>query len=118
MYSVFLYFLLMLKVMIREFDDFLPTCFSSYLVNEVSQSLLDTQVETMSKGFSFVHEHGLSSHTPIARRNLQHIEHETSPQPFVKRKSPRLSAQKNVLPEKVPDTNVEDDVLPSSCDGK
>ena len=86
--------------------------------NEASQPLLDTQIETMSKGFSFVQEHGLSSNTPIARRNVQQIQHKTSPQPFVKRKSPRLSAQKNVLPEKVPDTKVEDEVLSSSCDGK
>ena len=38
----------MLKVMVREFDDFLPTCFSLYPVNEVSQSLLDTQLEVPS----------------------------------------------------------------------
>ena len=38
----------MLKIIVREFDDFLPTCFSLYPVNEVSQSLLDTQLEVPS----------------------------------------------------------------------
>ena len=74
----------------------------------------------MSKGFSFVEEHGLSSNTPIARSNFQHIQHKTPPKPYKMRKSPRLSAQKNVVPKKVPETivEVEDEVLPSSCDGK
>ena len=45
---LFLYLLLILKVAIWVFDDFLPTYFTLYSGNEVSQSLLDTQVEVPS----------------------------------------------------------------------
>ena len=114
---LFLHFLLILKVAICVFDGFLPTYFNLFSGNEASQSLLDTQVENLSKGFSFVEEHGLCSTTPRARTNVQN---KTSPKPFVKRHSPRLSAQKNVLPKKVAETIVEvvAEVLSSSCDGK
>ena len=114
---LFLYFVIILKLAIWVFDSFLPTSVNLFAGNEASQPLLDNQVE---KGFSFVEEHGLSSTTPIARRNVQPIQHITSPQPFVKRKSPRLSAQKNVVPKKLPEkiVDVVDEVLPSSSDGK
>ena len=81
-------------------------------------TLLDTQVENLSKGFSFVEEHGLCSTTPRAGTNVPNI---SLPIPFdKKRHSPRLSAEKNVLPKKVAETIVEVvvEASSSSCDGK
>jgi len=109
-----------------EFSRF---CFNCVVGNEdlvptkaqvpMKGTLVDSHDQNLSKGFSFVEEHGigggLCSSTLQAGTKVQNISVPIPPDK--KRHSPRLSAKTNVQPKKVAVTIEEVEDSPSSSDG-